>query len=211
MKRVINDFSRLSGIQLDALKEIGNIGSGNAATALAQMINAKIDMTVPNVKILPFADVPDLIGGADSYVVGIYLNVTGAAPANILFILPVEQAKMLINMLMGLPAEMIQDGEFDDMQISAMMELGNILSATYLNALAMFTQITFVPSVPALGIDMAGAILNAILAQFGEIADHVLVLETDFKKDQHDVMGYFFLLPEPGSLNTILTALGVSF
>jgi chemotaxis protein CheC len=74
----------------------------------------------------------------------------------------------------------------------------------------MFTQITFTPSVPALGIDMAGAVLNAILAQFGEIADHVLVLETDFKKQGQDVMGYFFLLPEPGSLHTILSALGVS-
>jgi len=91
------------------------------------------------------------------------------------------------------------------------MELGNILSATYLNAMSMFTQLTFIPSVPALGVDMAGAILNAILAQFGEIADHVLLLETDFTKDEDEVVGHFFLLPEPGSLQTILTALGVSF
>jgi len=91
------------------------------------------------------------------------------------------------------------------------MELGNILSATYLNALAMFTQLTFLPSVPALAIDMAGAVLDAILAQFGEIADHVLVLETQFVRDQEEVVGHFFLLPEPDSLNTILAALGVSF
>jgi chemotaxis protein CheC len=97
------------------------------------------------------------------------------------------------------------------MEISAMMEVGNIISASYLNALSMFTQIMFVPSVPALGVDMAGAILNAILAQFGQIADHVLVLETSFKKDEQDVVGNFFLLPEPDSLNKLLSALGVSF
>lgn len=207
---MFDDYDQLSGMQLDALKEIGNIGSGNAATALAQMINSRIDMSVPNVKILPFDEVPDLIGGSDMHVVGIYLNVFGIAPASILFILPVTQARMLINMMLGEPADADRNEEFNDLQISAMMELGNILSATYLNALSMFTQITYIPSVPALGIDMAGALLNAILAQFGEIADHVLVLETDFKKQGQDVMGYFFLLPEPGSLNTILTALGVS-
>lgn len=207
---MLDDFSQLSGIQLDALKEIGNIGSGNAATALAQMINSKIDMSVPNVRILPFADVSDLIGGADKHVVGIYLNVSGPAPASILFILPIEQARTLINMLLGKAKDAGRNQGFDDMQMSAMMELGNILSATYLNALSMFTQISFIPSVPALGTDMAGAILNAILAQFGEIADHVLVLETDFKQQGQDVMGYFFLLPEPGSLSTILNALGVN-
>jgi len=115
-----------------------------------------------------------------------------------------------VQMLMGGNVEDIKTSEFSDMEISAMMELGNIISATYLNALAMFTQLRFIPSVPALGIDMAGALLDAILAIFGEIADHVLVLETAFKKEDHDIVGSFFLLPEPGSLDTILTSLGVN-
>lgn len=207
----MDEFTKLSGLQLDALKEIGNIGAGNAATALAQMVQAKIDMTVPQVSILPFADVPDLLGGADAHVVGIYFIVTGQAPTSILFILTAEKAGLLVDMLLQR-----KNGETDvynlsEMEMSAMMELGNILSATYLNAMSMFTQLTFIPSVPALGMDMAGAILNAILAQFGEIADHVLLLETDFTKDQDEVVGHFFLLPEPGSLQTILKALGVSF
>ncbi len=207
----MDEFTKLSGLQLDALKEIGNIGAGNAATALAQMVQAKIDMTVPQVSILPFADVPDLLGGADAHVVGIYFIVTGQAPTSILFILTAEKAGLLVDMLLQR-----KNGETDvynlsEMEMSAMMELGNILSATYLNAMSMFTQLTFIPSVPALGVDMAGAILNAILAQFGEIADHVLLLETDFTKDEDEVVGHFFLLPEPGSLQTILTALGVSF
>lgn len=208
---MFSDFSNLSGMQIDALREIGNIGSGNAATALAQMVQAKIDMSVPNVKILPFADVTDLIGGADKHVVGIYLTVAGSAPISILFVLPVDKACLLVDMLMGKKPGDTGSEAFGDMEMSAMMELGNILSATYLNAMSMFTQLKFIPSVPALGIDMAGAILNAILAQFGEIADHVLVMETEFKKDDNDVVGNFFLLPEPESLNTILSALGVSY
>ncbi|NLJ72580.1 MAG: chemotaxis protein CheC [Syntrophomonadaceae bacterium] len=208
---MVEDFNELSSIQIDALKEIGNIGAGNAATALAQMVNAKIDMNVPKVNILPFAEVPDLIGGADSHVVGIYFNVTGRAPASILFILPIDKAIILCDMLFGKNIGDTSADDFGEMEMSAMMELGNILSATYLNALAMFTNIDFIPSVPALGIDMAGAIIDAVLAQFGEVADHVLVLDTEFKKEATDVVGYFFLLPEPGSLSSILSALGVNF
>ncbi len=208
---MVENYSDMSDIQLDALKEIGNIGAGNAATALAQMVRAKIDMTVPKVKILPFTEVPDLIGGPDLHVVGIYFNVQGQAPSNILFVLDVEKACLLIDMLLGRIIGETKVETLDEMEMSAMMELGNILSATYLNSLAMFTNLKFIPSVPALGIDMAGAVLDAILAQFGEVADHVLVLETEFTKDEHDVVGHFFLLPEPGSLDTILTALGVNF
>lgn len=208
---MVKDFTDLSGMQIDALKEIGNIGAGNAATALAQMVNKKVDMSVPKVSILEFSEVAELTGGADSFVVGIYLSVMGSAPANILFILPVENALKLVDMLMGREVREYDGSfDFDEMELSAMMELGNIISATYLNALATFTQLSFVPSVPALGIDMAGALLDSVLAKFGEVADHVFVLETEFKKDGMDVLGHFFLLPEPGSLNTILTALGVN-
>lgn len=208
---MVYDFNELSGMQIDALKEIGNVGAGNAATALAQMINDKIDMTVPQVSILPFSEVADLIGGPDTHVVGIYLAVSGSAPCNILFMMPIAKAFLLVDMLMGRPPGQTSPDNFEDMEISAMGEVGNIISATYLNALSMFTQLSFIPSVPAIGIDMAGALLSSVLAQFGEIADHVLVLETEFKKGEQGVMGHFFLLPEPGSLDSILTALGVNF
>lgn len=207
---MVYDFSELSGMQLDILREIGNIGSGNAATALAQLLNAKIDMNVPQVNILPFAEVPDLVGGADLHVVGLFLVATGSAPASILFLLPVDKACLLVDMLMGKEWGKTNPSDLSDMDISALMELGNIICATYLNALAMFTQLDFRPSVPALGIDMAGAILNAVLAQFGAVADHVLVLETEFKRGEQEIVGHFFLLPEPGSLDVILASLGVS-
>ena len=207
---MVYDFSELSGMQLDILREIGNIGSGNAATALAQLLNAKIDMNVPQVNILPFAEVPALVGGADLHVVGLFLVATGSAPASILFLLPVDKACLLVDMLMGKEWGKTDPTNLSDMDFSALMELGNIICATYLNALAVFTQLDFRPSVPALGIDMAGAILNAVLAQFGAVADHVLVLETEFKRDEQEIVGHFFLLSEPGSLDVILASLGVS-
>lgn len=207
---MLKDFNELSGLQLDALREIGNIGSGNAATALAQMIQAKIDMNVPVVSILPFDKVPDLVGGAELPVAGLYFTVSGSAAASILFIIPLDQATDLIDMLLGREPgqnDMFNPGE---LEISALKETGNIVSATYLNALAYFTKLELYTSVPALAIDMVGAILNSILAQFGDIADTVLVLETRFKKGEQDVVGHFFLLPGPESLDIILSALGVN-
>lgn len=203
-------ISDLSNMQLDALREIGNIGAGNAATAMAQLINAKIDMNVPNVKILLFGDVPDLLGGADCHVIGIYLNVGGSVSSSILFMLHIEQACLLVDLLMGKAAGETRVDNLGEMELSAMREMGNIIAATYLNALAVFTGLTLIPSVPALAIDMAGSVLDAVLARFGEVADHVLLLETCFKKDDQNVVGHFFLLPEPEALDTILSALGVS-
>ncbi|MGE5397864.1 MAG: chemotaxis protein CheC [Chitinophagales bacterium] len=206
---MILDFSELSGLQLDALREIGNIGAGNAATALAVMVNSKIDMTVPQVSILPFDEVASTLGGADTLVVGIYLQVTGSANAKIVFLLPLDKAMALADMLMGRLAG--STGELGEIEMSAMAEVGNIISGTYLNALAMFTQLKLIPSVPAMAVDMTGALIDSILAQFGEIGDYVLVLETQFKKEQQDVVGHFLLLPEPGALDMILTSLGVNF
>lgn len=205
---MIDDFGKLSELQIDALREISNIGAGNAATALAQMVNSKIDMTVPRVNILPFDEVPSLVGGADVPVVAIFLMVSGSVNSNILFMLSLPAAGVLVDMVMGLPPG--STTVFGEMEQSALMEVGNILAATYLNAMSMFTQLELRPSVPAIAIDMAGAVLNVVLAELGEVADQVLVLETDFKQDVQEVVGHFFLLPKPGALDTILAALGVT-
>jgi len=200
------DFNELSELQLDALREIGNIGAGNAATALSQLIQRKIDMEVPRVKVLPIKDIPDAVGGPELLVAGVYLRVESTAPSNILFVLPVANAKKIVNSLMGKEF----DADIDDMGHSALMEIGNILAGSYLNALAMFTSLSFMPSVPSLSIDMAGAILSEVIINLGEVADYALIIETKFKEDETDVSGYFFLLPEPQSLQTILATLGVS-
>lgn len=200
-------FKDLSGNQLDALREIGNIGAGNSATALSQLINRRIEMNVPKVSIVPLEEVPELVGGPETVVVGVFLRVYGKAPSNILFLMPRDSAFYLVDTLMGK-----QRGEtkaLDFMDESALMEIGNILSGAYLNALFNFTQLALLPSIPALAMDMAGAILNVVLVQLGQMGDQALVIETKFISEDDGINGHFFLVPDPGSLETILSAVGV--
>jgi len=204
---VSEEVTKLSSLQLDALREIGNVGAGNAATALSQIINKKIDMTVPQVSILPLGEVPDVVGGPETMVAGVFLRVFGPAPSSILFLLPRESAMYLVDMLMGRDRGVTQ--ELDAMDESALLEIGNILAGAYLNALSYFTKFTLLPSIPALAMDMAGAILSVILIQLGALGDHALVIETEFSTEGDGVKGHFFLIPDPGSLSTILAAIGV--
>lgn len=201
------EILNLSLTQLDALKEIGNVGAGNSATALSQLINRKIDMTVPQIAIMPLGDVPDVVGGPDAMVAGVFLRVYGPAPSSILFLLPRDSAFSLVDMLMG--REQGSTTSLNSMDESALMEIGNILAGAYLNALSHFTKLTLLPSIPSLAMDMAGAILSVILIQLGEMGDHALVIETEFATENDGVKGHFFLIPDPGSLSTILSAIGV--
>jgi len=201
------EILNLSLIQLDALKEIGNVGAGNSATALSQLINRKIDMTVPQISIIPLGDVPDIVGGPDAMVAGVFLRVYGPAPSSILFLLPRDSAFSLVDMLMG--REQGYTTSLNSMDESALMEIGNILAGAYLNALSYFTKLTLLPSIPSLAVDMAGAILSVILIQLGEMGDHALVIETEFTTENDGVKGHFFLIPDPGSLSIILAAIGV--
>lgn len=198
----------LSPMQLDALREIGNIGAGNAATALSQIINRKIDMSVPRLNILPLSEVPDVVGGADTMVAGVYLRVFGPAPSSILFLLPRDSAFTLVDMAMGRERGTTQ--VLNAMDESALMEIGNILAGSFLNALSYFTKMTMLPSLPALAMDMAGAILSVILIQLGQVGDYALVIETEFATEDDGVRGHFFLIPDPGSLGVILGTLGVN-
>jgi chemotaxis protein CheC len=203
----MNDELDLSPAQLDALKEIGNIGAGNSATALSQVINRRIDMNVPKVALVPLEAVPDLVGGADAIVVGVFLRVYGKAPGNILFLLPKNSAFYLVDTLMGRPQGTTT--KLDFMDESALMEIGNILAGAYLNAFFTFTQLAMLPSIPALAMDMAGAILNVVLVQLGQMGDQALVIETEFLSEDDGINGHFFLVPDPGSLETIISAVGV--
>ncbi len=203
----MKDEFDLSPLQLDALREIGNIGAGNSATALSQIINKKIDMNVPKVAFVPIEDVPDLVGGPDTIVVGIFLRVYGKAPSNILFLMPQKSAFYLVDTLLGKTKGTTQS--LDAMDESALKEIGNILSGAYLNAFFNFTHISMLPSIPAMAMDMAGAILNVVLIQLGQMGDQAMVIETEFLSEEEGINGHFFLVPDPGSLGTLIKAVGV--
>lgn len=201
------NIEELNNLQIDVLREIGNIGAGNAATALAKMLKKKIDMDVPKVKVLEFKDVNDVLGGAEKVVVGILLKVMGDLTGNIMFILDYEAAQILVNMLMG--KAVTEVGEFDELDISALKEIGNILAGSYLSALSSLSNLTILPSVPDIAIDMAGAILSVPAIEFGKVGDTVLYIETEFSEGSTKVVGDFFLVPDVESYEILLKALGV--
>lgn len=201
-------FEDLNAMQLDALKEIGNIGAGNAATALSTLLNKRIDMTVPKIDILPFNEVVEIMGGAESLVAGGYLEVKGDAPMSILFVIPEKSVSLFMKLLLGKEMKTIED--FDEMSESVIKEVTNILAGSYLNSLGMFTNLVFEATVPALAYDMSGAILGNVLQLYGEVSDYSFVIESVFLEEEVEVKGHFFLLPGPDSLFKILERLGVS-
>ena len=201
------ELAELTEAQLDVLQEIGNVGAGNSATALSRLIKYRIEMNVPRVALVPIEEVPEFVGGPELVVAGIFLRVYGKAPSNILFLIPRESAFALVDTLYE--RERGAALEFDPMDESALMEIGNILAGAYLNAFYSFTGISMLPSVPALAVDMAGAILNVVLVQLGELGDHALLIETNFVAKDQSINGHFFLVPDPGSLSSVMDAVGV--
>src|SRR6056297_2782203 len=151
-----NIISNLTDLQKDALKEIGNIGAGNAATAFSQFLDCKIDMSVPSVEIMPISDVPELTGDLEENVVGILLKVMGEAPAGILFILAEDSIKHLLKIILQKEVDM---HNLDEVEVSAIKEIGNILSGSYLTAIGQMTGFNLIQSVPGYSFDMAAAIL----------------------------------------------------
>lgn len=201
------DINGLNSFELDVFKEIGNIGAGNAATAMAKMLSKKINMRVPEVKIVDFKDVPDMLDGAERPVMGVYLNFDGDIKGSALLVIEEPSAHILVDMMIGRPIDV--NRSLTDIDLSAIQELGNILTSSYLSALSTLTSLDVRPSTPYLAIDMAGAILSVPAVQFGIISDKVLFIETEFIEGGDNVRVYFFLIPDADSYDIILKALGV--
>ena len=200
-------LKEVNALYFDVLKEIGNIGAGNATTALAQLIGDKVDMSVPTVSLLDFKDVGQFIGGEEQVMVGILLQVEGDITGSIMFLLEQKSAKHMVRkLMMGMETP---DEGFDEMEISALREVGNIITGAYLNALSGLTNLCNFPSVPALTVDMAGAILSVPAIQFGIQGDQILMIQNEFF-DEVAMDGYFILVPDMESYSVILKALGLS-
>ncbi|MDR0270059.1 MAG: chemotaxis protein CheC [Paenibacillus sp.] len=200
-------FKHFKEFKMDVLREVGNIGAGNAATALSRLLNKPVDMAVPKVRLLPFEEISEMLGGAEQVVITIFLRVEGDAPGNLFFILSPEAAKNLLKELVGI---LPQTEDFlNEMEQSALCEIGNILAGSYLSSLADFTRLVMSPTVPALAMDMAGAILSYGLLQFGQMGDDALLIDTTFLEGDHEMQGQFFLIPDPDSFAKIFQSLGV--
>ena len=199
-------LDEVNGKYIDVLKEIGNIGAGNATTAIANMLNLRIDMSVPEVAFLPVEELGGAIGAEDDIIVGIMLGVEQDIDGSMMFLMDLQSAHHLINRLMMRPDDYAEP--FDEMDLSAIKEIGNIIAGSYLSALSGLTNLTIVPSVPFVAVDMAAAILSVPAVQFGTFGDHALMIQTQFSDDL-GINGYFILMPEEDSYDKILTSLGI--
>ena len=197
----------MDDIEFDVLTEIGNIGAGNATTALSQLINARIDMRVPKVELLTFAELAEVIGGAETLVAGILLSLEGDIQGSMLFILESNAARLLVQQLMGCKDDSTE--QFTEMETSALQEIGNIISGAYLSAISSLTNMLITASVPSLAFDMAGAILSVPAIEFGKLGDKALLIESQFKDMDVDISGYFILIPTLDSNSKILKPLGL--
>lgn len=202
-----NTLDNLNDLQFDVLKEIGNIGAGNATTALAKMMNMKIDMNVPRVDLVPFTNLPDIFGSPEEVLAGILVQLDGDIKGMMMFLVKEKSAHNLVNSLMGGMIQSCGDG-FSDMELSALGEIGNIIIGAYLSAMSNLTSLKISSSVPYISIDMAGALLSVPAIEFGKLGDKVLLIETQFGELDF-VNGYFLMVPELESYDAILSSLGM--
>jgi chemotaxis protein CheC len=204
----MEDVINLRKDQLDALREVGNIGSGNAATALAQFLNRKIDMAVPRASIVPFGEISLRVGGPEERMIGIFLKVMGNISGRFLLMFPEHTTVKVLRAL--IPGSSIEKAsQMGDMETSCMREVGNILAGAFLNALSVLTKTPMLNSLPSLAFDMAGALIDAVVADMAAVSDSVLMIETSFIESEEDLSIHIFLLPDPTSLDQLLEMLGV--
>jgi len=207
-------MDEIKTIHLDILKEIGNIGAGNAATALSTLLNQKVDMSVPKVEVVSFNEMMDLVGGPENVVVSIYFRIDGDAPGSMYFVMSLEQATSIIRRLIGDSTFTIEQIENHPFAVSAIQEVGNILIGSYVSSLSDFTQLNLQHTVPSLSIDMFGAIISYGLMEIGQVSDVAIVVDTVFFAESdsknEELNGHFFLLPDPDSFTKIFSSLGIS-
>ena len=199
------------------LREIGNIGAGNATTAIASMLSLRMNMSVPSVEFLPVEEMSTALGSEDAVIAGIMLGVDGDIAGSMMFLLDLPSAKNLANHMMGMMGgppieeEDFLDEEKSMMARSAIQEIGNIIAGAYLNAIAGMTNLTITPTPPFVAFDTAASILSVPAIIFGSEGDNALLIRTEIDDEQIDerIRGYYFLMPEGNSYNKILSSLGL--
>lgn len=203
----IENLDDLNAMHFDVLREIGNIGSGSAASALSTLLNGFVDISVPNVRCLDFAETINFIGGAEEIVIGLMLRFDGEISGIIMYILKKEFLQKVINAFY--PKEIDDLTLLDDMDRSAISEVSNIMAGSYVNAISALSGLTIDLSVPAICIDMAGAILSVPAVEYASLGDKVLFIDDNFKIGGEGIQSNMILIPEMDSLSILFGKLGI--
>src|SRR5919112_1666872 len=203
----MEDVRDLKESQLDAIREVANIGAGHAATALSGMTNRKIMITVPRVYVRPLEEACDLVGAPDAVVAAVLMHMMGDLTGRAMVLFPQRAAHTLCDFLFRRPIGSTKD--LGEMEQSGLKEAGNILASAYLNALSDFMGMMLVPSVPSLTVDLSAAVLTSAYLNFGHARDFVFCVETAFRVENtaEPLVGHFLLLPDMPSLRAIFDAI----
>lgn len=197
------EYNNLTSFQLDALKEVANIGAGNSATSLSILLGTKIDMAIPNLNLIEFNTLLD--NYKENIVVAILVKVLDEIEGSILYIFEEDVA---LNIISKLTYE--NEKSINEMGESVLKEIGNIVGSSFMNSIADFTKLKATASVPAIANDMLSAILSSAFVETGQYEDYILDIETLFKGDgENNIEGHFYFVPAPGSLEKILESLGI--
>ncbi|MCM1523075.1 MAG: chemotaxis protein CheC [Ruminococcus sp.] len=209
---MLNNMEQLNPMHFDVLKEIGNIGQGNAANSLSQMLNVSIDISVPSVKLLEFNETVEYLGGSENIVLGMLVTLRGDIQGMMLYVLQNSFAARMIHSVFGKEVNELTD--LDEMDVSFIQEIGNILAGSYVNAISSLTGLTIDISVPTITVDMAGAILAVPAVEFAQIGSKVLFIDDSFifgnqNTESSKVDSNMILVPELSSLEKLFSKLGV--
>ena len=203
----MKNYEDLNGLELDTIREIGSIGTGNAATALSGVLGCGVRLTMPEVRILGYNEAIDWIGGPEVITAGVLVRLDGELKGIMLSVQQLEYVNLVLSRTVG---KTIEDyGQLTDLDRSALFEVGNIMISTFINALSGLADITVSLTVPAFAVDMQGAILAVPMAEYGGQSDYIMTIGADFICDQKAVPCRLLLSPDIGSLNFLLKKLGV--
>lgn len=206
----MSNYPELSSTHMDALREISNIGMGNALTSLAQLVNRRINMNVPVATFMPFEKTIELVGGHEELVSCVSIRISGDVPGIVMFVFNSESTLKLVDMLMG--QELGTAADLDEIGQSAVMEVGNVLTGSFVSAIYGLTLLKMKSSVPLFAYDMLGAVLTSLMMASGRVEEQVLVIETRLFQERAEakISGHFLMLTEPGSIEKLFDALGFS-
>ena len=187
-------IEELSDTEFDVLKEVSNIGTGNAATAISKLLGGRVDIKVPDIRFLQFDELSEIIGGAENEVIGILVSLENDIDGMMMFVMDKPSASVIVNGILNRGDEEL-GAEMTEMEISVLTEFGNIIAGSYLSAISGLTGMVVSPSVPALSDDMAGAILSVPAIEFGKMSDRVLLIQSEFCSEFGQAKGFFILVP----------------
>ena len=203
----LNSYDQLNSLEIDTLKEIGSIGTGNAATSLSQILGKAVRITLPEVRIMEYNEAIEWIGGPETVTAGVLVKMGGQLNGIMLSVQQLDFVNMVLDSMLGTHIE--DYSQLDEMGRSALIEIGNIMISTFINALSSLANISVDLTVPAFALDMQGAILAVPMAEYGGASDYIMTLGGNLSCEGREMPCRLLLSPDIRSLNFLLRKLGV--